>query len=101
MILNTKQSEATLRKPEKWEYTGGYLKLEVWKTGGAPYLAKNYTWSEKREEEQIKNKTITNKKLLKIARVITAGTEEGWAWIHINRLDKLHSGAVLPGIQSH
>lgn len=48
---------------------------------GAPYLAKNYTWSKKREEEEIKNKSTGDKFPVKDTQdAPLLRVKQGWAW---------------------
>lgn len=41
---------------ETWKIKGSLIQTEGGEARGAPYLATNYTWSKKREEEEIKTK---------------------------------------------
>lgn len=41
---------------ETWNIKSSFIQTEGGQARGAPYLATNYTWSKKREEEEIKTK---------------------------------------------
>lgn len=41
---------------EAWNIKSSLIYTEGGEASGAPYLATNYTWSKKREEEEIKTK---------------------------------------------
>ena len=77
--FNSRDEDASV---ETWKIKGVLIQTEGGKARGAPYLATNYTWSKKREEEEIKTKALL-KFLLKHARCTTARAKQGWAWIHL------------------